>query len=228
MYGFVGNDGVNGWDYIGLYNIDFENLTPTQQKRVKDSMERVKKRAEKLSKQIDREIQRLALACALRQFERDKGEATAKQARDLCCCIAKITADLKKLKKVLDGMVKDIDSPTKKLHIEEKPVADTYAQVQANLGNMDLSTAPGFNWNSAPDNAFDTSMFHELTHFQGTEDNDNFPNPDDSVWGILNEPLNNAENIDDLMALDLTDLPVYRWIKMNCGKKGGLKRPSSK
>jgi RHS repeat-associated protein len=190
LYGFVNNDPVNGVDVLGLYEYEWEgNFTSDEKRAIKDSIQRVRNRAQVLIGQMDDNIKKLKK----------------------CPCPAydEIANHLENIKKVLQGMVKDIDDPGFNLEIYKKNMpgkdAEYWGKDYIFWCDHELRLNP--KWFRMSPSDQDTIMFHEITHGQGTDDGES-----GNGW-------NNAGFLEALMHLDKEVWPQFRNNKRFADKK---------
>ena len=188
LYGFVSNNPLNSFDVFGLYEYEWEgNFTEPEKQAIKDSIQRVRDRANALIKQMDDNIKMLSK----------------------CPCPAydELIKNLKNLKKILQGIVKEIDDPGHNLEIYRKSGGDPIATYWDGGGTIfdDELTIDGA-WFSRGTGGADEDMFHEITHGQGTNDED----PND---------YNNAHSLDDLMHTDKENWIFFKRDKKNADEK---------
>ena len=181
LYAFVNNDPVNAFDVLGLYEYEWEgNFTLDEKRAIKDSIQRVRNRAQVLIGQMDDNIEKLKK----------------------CPCPAydEIANHLENIKKVLQGMVKDIDDPGFNLEIYKKnrpgKDAEYWGKYYIFWCDHELRLNP--KWFRMSPSDQDTIMFHEITHDQGTDDGES-----GNGW-------NNAGFLEDLMHLDKEVWPQFR------------------
>jgi len=186
LYGFCGNDPINAFDMLGLFDIHWKgNITDAQKQAIKNAMNRVKDRANALIKQMDDNIKNLKK----------------------CPCPAydDLAKKLEGLKKVLQGMAKVINDPKYDLnvYVESTPGASaTYWPSPVPWYNDHLTLDPG--WFNAGD--ADSTMFHEISHSQGTEDQ------------TAND-YNNAHLIEGLMTVDKENWIIWKFDKKKADEK---------
>jgi RHS repeat-associated protein len=186
LYGFCGNDPINAFDMLGLFDIHWKgNITDAQKQAIQNAMNRVKDRANALIKQMDDNIKNLKK----------------------CPCPAydDLAKKLEGLKKVLQGMAKVINDPKYDLnvYVESTPGASaTYWPSPVPWYNDHLTLDPG--WFNAGD--ADSTMFHEISHSQGTEDQ------------TAND-YNNAHLIEGLMTVDKENWIIWKFDKKKADEK---------
>jgi len=188
LYSFVGNNPINLFDLLGLYEYEWEgNFTDAEKKTIQDSIGRVKDRANVLIKQLDDNIANLKK----------------------CPCPAydDLAKKLEDLKKVLQGMVKETDDPGFNLEMYKKsmPGVDATYLNQVPWYDDELTLNP--TWFGPGADAQDSTMFHEITHGQGTVDDD------------FSNPFNNAHSIEALMHTDKENWTYFKAAKRDADKK---------
>jgi len=186
-YLFLGNNPVNDYDVLGLYDYHWKGkITDAQKQSIQNSITRVRNRANALIKQMDDNIKNLKK----------------------CPCPAydDLAKKLEGLKKVLQGMVKVINDPKYDLNVYVEPTpgaSATYWPSPVPWYNDHLTLDPG--WFNARDQ--DPTMFHEISHSQGTVDND------------FSNPYNNAHSIEALMTTDKENWIYFKHDKKEADKK---------
>ncbi|MDD4406297.1 MAG: hypothetical protein PHO36_16230, partial [Parabacteroides sp.] len=185
LYAFVNNDPVNAFDVLGLYEYEWEgNFTYDEKRAIRDSIQRVRNRAQVLIGQMDDNIEKLKK----------------------CPCPAydEIANHLENIKKVLQGMVKNIDDPGFNLEIYKKNMpgkdAEYWGKDYIFWCDHELRLNP--KWLRMSPSDQDTVMFHEITHGQGTDD------------GESGNDWNDARFLERLMYLDKES-----WSIFTCNKK---------
>ncbi len=178
---------MNSFDVFGLYEYEWEgNFTEAEKQAIKDSIQRVRDRANALIKQMDDNIKNLKK----------------------CPCPAydELAKKLEGLKKVLQGMVKEIDDPGWNLEIYKKstPGVDaTYWDSSVPWFDDELTLDPGWFGQGA---GGDSTMFHEISHGQGTDDE-------------TSNDYNNAHLIEGLMHTDKENWIIFKKDKKDADKK---------
>lgn len=173
---------------LGLYEYEWEgNFTDAEKKAIQDSIGRVRDRANALIKQMDDNIKNLKK----------------------CPCPAydELAKKLEGLKKVLQGMVKEIDDPGWNLEIYKKstPGVDaTYWDSSVPWFDDELTLDPG--WFGQGASGQDSTMFHEISHGQGTDDQ-------------TSNDYNNAHLIEALMHTDKENWIIFKKDKKDADKK---------
>ena len=189
LYGFVNNNPLNSFDVFGLYEYEWEGtFTEAEKQAIMDSIQRVRDRANALIKQIDDNIKNLR--------------------RCPCPAYDELAKKLEGLKKLLQGMVREIDDPGWNLEIYKKKMPGTDAEYwnsQVPWFDDELRLNPGWFGQGRIDQ--DTTMFHEITHGQGTVDND------------FSNPYNNAHALEGLMHIDKENWIYFKFDKKDAGKK---------
>ena len=189
FYRFVSNNPLEGSDVFGLYEYEWEgNFTGAEKRAIKDSIQRVRNRANALIKQMDDNIKMLSTKCP-------------------CPAYDELIKNLKHLKKILQGIVKEVDDPGHNLEIYRKTGGDPIATYWDGGGTIfdDELTIDGAWFSRGTSNA-DEDMFHEITHGQGTNDQD----PND---------YNNAHSLDELMHTDKENWIFFKRDKKIADKK---------
>jgi hypothetical protein len=188
LYALVRNNPINAFDVLGLYEYEWEdNFTDAEKQAIKNSIQRVRDRANALIKQMDDNIKNLKK----------------------CPCPAydDLAKKLEGLKKVLQGMVKEIDDPGWNLEMYKKdmPGVDaSYWDSSVFWYDDELTLNP--NWFGQGSDAQDSTMFHEISHGQGTDD------------AGAND-YNNAHMIESLMHTDKEDWIIFKKDKRDADKK---------
>ena len=189
LYGFLGDNPLDEFDIFGLYEYEWEgNFTDGEKKAIQDSIERVRDRANALIKQMEDNIKTLKK----------------------CPCPAydELAKKLDGLKKILQGMVKEIDDPGWNLEIYKRsmPGRDAeYWDTPVPWFDDELRLNPSWFGQGGTDQ--DTTMFHEITHGQGTVDED------------FSNPYNNAHVPDGSMHTDKENWVYFKFDKKNADKK---------
>jgi len=188
LYGFVGNNPINLFDALGLYKYEWKgNFTDAEKKAIQDSIGRVKDRANALIKQMDDNIKNLKK----------------------CPCPAydELAKKLEGLKKVLQGMVKEIGDSGWNLEIykESMPGVDAkYWDSPVFWHDDELILNP--DWFGKGAGEQDSTMFHEISHGQGTDDE-------------TSNDYNNAHLIEGLMHTDKENWIIFKKDKSDADKK---------
>ncbi len=105
LYAFVKNNAINVLDVIGLYDYEWEsNFTEAEKQAIINSIIRVRRRSILLIDQIDNKI----------------NEINELNRRCPCDDYKNIAKKLEGVKKVFQGMVKDIDGPSFNLEVYKK------------------------------------------------------------------------------------------------------------
>jgi RHS repeat-associated protein len=189
LYGFVGNNPLNSFDVFGLYEYEWEGaLTEAEKQAIKDSIHRVRDRANALIKQIDDNIKNLK--------------------RCPCPAYDELAKKLEGLKKILQGMVKEIDDPGWNLEVYKKNMPGRDAEYwNSPVPWLDDELRLNPSWFGQGTTDQDTTMFHEITHGQGTVDDD------------FSNPYNNAHALEGLMHTDKENWIYFKFDKQDADKK---------
>ena len=185
MYQYVGGRPLVAMDPTGLYEEEWEGTwTKAQKDRVTDSFGRIVTKAAALQLEIDRELASLSPAVARR-----------------------LRPELMKLRAVLGKVVKGINSTEENLELYHYDLGARYSDamavaITATIGDNELRfndaiPTPNSHWETTLVSNFDELVFHELTHFYGTEDDD--------TAGLLM----NAHTIQRMINGSVVDNPMY-------------------
>ena len=221
LYGFLDNSSISSFDYKGLFRINYNNLTDQDVVKFEKALKDVKETCQKTVKNIKAFRRGLEILCAKMMKEMNEGAMlrTADETIKGCCCLVSLGADLKKLQEVLENIIKDIDSSTTPLNVEQLSLSsDTYARIAPFTNRLQLSTNAQGDWRQ--DGGFSSTLLHELSHLHGTVDElgnrraENF------------NPFNNAHVIETFVLSDNIAQNVWVRSKLRkCAKKGGLVWP---
>jgi|GEM_PF-1873223 RHS repeat-associated protein len=186
LYRGIGNHPLSAFDRLALYEYEWEDIfTHAEKQAILNSIARVKQRALALIKQMDDNIRKLSKLCP-------------------CPAYGKLIKNLEHVKRILEGMVSEIEDPGRNLEIYR---ADFPGNIMADYWN---SSVPWYDDTLTLDNGWfhqssdekDSTMFHEITHGQGTEDED------------FSNPYNNAHALESLMHIDKEN-----WIHFRSDKR---------
>ena len=196
LYAFVGNNSLNWWDKLGLYNIQPDKTNgpnASQLKKITDSIDRVKKRSQVLIRKLNK-----ILDCIAYSFIDEKCITSHHPSVNSNATFA----ELVNMIKVFEGIVEGIDG-SGNLEIELKDlgtVDDGSAQLERLGGAWDpvmaLNTNTANHWETWSNAKLDTAIMHELSHISGgTLDPEHYPE-DRPSWRIT------AYTIEELMKID--------------------------
>jgi len=186
LYNFVHNDPVDGYDLFGLFDYHWKGaINDVQKQAIQNSIVRVKNRANTLIKQMDDNISSLKK----------------------CPCPAydELAKKLEGLKTVLQGMAKVIDNPKYDLNVYVEKIPGAFASYWTSpvfWYNDKLTLDPGW----FQDREADQTMFHEISHSQGTEDE-------------TSNDYNNAHLIEGLMTSDKESWIIFKFDKQKADQK---------
>jgi len=192
-YTYVSSNPTTLMDVYGLYEEEWEGTwAEEEKKKIRESFDRISKRIDDLTKQIDNELNSLP--------------------KDDCC--KALRAELEKLKGTLKKIKDGIASKEENLEFYKvdmgKEKIETEASSWGPSGIYDpelkFNTIAQNPWNTMSNADLDRLLLHELSHMYGTEDDDS--------KGIFQ----NAHNLDDLMNGDLSGNTNYEFDKKKCLK----------
>ena len=180
FYTFTCNRPVALSDALGLYEYEWKNpFNPGEKQGIQSSIERVKNRAQVLIQQIEKNIQDLSRLCP-------------------CAAYQKLINNLEHLEKVLEGMVREISDPDFNLEVYRGDLGPVEARYwDSPVPWYDDELILNNRWFGQPTDKQDGTMFHEISHGQGTSDGG-----DDSF--------NSAYNIEELISVDKEEWATYK------------------
>ncbi|MCX7625400.1 MAG: hypothetical protein N2Z21_04235 [Candidatus Sumerlaeaceae bacterium] len=188
LYRLVGNSAAKLFDVLGLYEYEWEdNFRDAEKQAIQSSIGRVADRAKALIKQIEDNIKALS-KCP-------------------CSAYQDLIRKLEGLKKVLEGMVREIDDPGWNLEIYRRSMPGVDASYwDSPVPWMDDRLTLNLTWFSESPSGQDSTMFYEISHGQGTDD------------GGAND-YNNAHLIESLMHVDKENWIIFKKDKKDADKK---------
>jgi RHS repeat-associated protein len=190
---YVRKQSIDGVDVLGLYEYEWKSpFTDAEKQAMQNSIQRVRQRAETLIGQMNANIESLSKLCP-------------------CPAYSQLIENLKRLRKILEGMIRDINDPRKNLEIyrgDIKPDAARYWRSPVPWYDDELTLDNG--WFGQSTSEQDSTMFHELSHGQGTGDKDP-------------SPYNNAHAIEVLMHVDKENWTYFKYDKMVADKRCGAR-----
>ncbi len=157
LYEYVLNNPTMYFDPFGLYEEEWEGKwTEDEKKRIRDSMERVRKRNDELVSQIKEKLKSLP------------------KSR----CYDELRKELNFLLKYMERVSKGIQSTSENLEFYQKDMGgnDNDAMAGARTpgwgrdNELYFNTNPKQNWKNNSDRDLDVIMLHELTHLYGSRD----------------------------------------------------------
>ncbi|RMG33643.1 MAG: hypothetical protein D6725_15380, partial [Planctomycetota bacterium] len=187
---YAGNSPTNATDASGLFEIEWgSEFSENEKKLITDSLSRIRTKVEQLLEEIDKELDSL-------------DESLRSQ----------LDYEVSNLRRVLIGVKEDIDSQSKNLEIyrENEPDADRRAEAWDNWpffwfdDEITLNDAHG--WTESTESDLDELLFHELTHFHNTYDDDRLGN------------LMNAHTIDGMITGSFKDSTIWTYVKNHSEK----------
>ena len=147
---FSRNNPLSVLDPFGLYEYEWDDaLSDTQKCQIQASITRVRNRAQEVAVQT---------AKMIHNMEKCK-----------CPAYAAIVKDLKRLLTMLESMVSEIDDPEWHLEVDVRPLGGSeglYWNSPVPWYDDELTVPPGWFDIGTPDS--DKTIFHEITHGQGT------------------------------------------------------------
>ena len=184
LYRFVGNNGVNRWDYLGKYTLN-PDLTKgpdaSEVARINSSLQRIKSRMAEISNQID----------SIKLCVSTVGDTLG------------VIPELDKFKDTAEKIIGAIDSG-RELELEEDDLGTgTQAEITTVIGNildpvLNLNINPSNRWSDLNDSSLDPLFLHEISHDAANTEDDN------SLGG------KDAHIVDDLMTDDICSVSLIR------------------
>jgi len=148
---YVRKQSIDSVDVLGLYEYEWgRSFSDAERQAIHTSIQRVKQRAGTLIGQIDANIGSLSKLCP-------------------CPAYSQLIGNPKRLRKILRRMIRDINDPCKNLEIysgDIKPGAARYWRSPVPWYDDELTLDNG--WCGQSTSEQDSTMFHELSHGQGT------------------------------------------------------------
>ncbi|MGA4578999.1 RHS repeat domain-containing protein [Limisphaera sp. VF-2] len=189
LYGFLCCDPLGAFDLLGLYEYEWkDSFSEAEKQGIQNSIARVRDRAKALIQQMDDNISKLSKLCR-------------------CAAYAKLIKNLEHLKRILEGMVREIEDPGWNLEIYRGDLGDVYAKYwNSPVPWYDDELTLDNGWFKQSANDRDSTMFHEISHGQGTDDE-------------TSNPYNDAYLLEVLMHVDKEDWIVFKRDKQNADRQ---------
>ncbi|NGO38519.1 DotU family type IV/VI secretion system protein [Limisphaera ngatamarikiensis] len=179
-------------DVLGLYEYEWgSSFSDAEKQAIHTSIQRVKQRAETLIGQIDANIGSLSKLCP-------------------CPAYSQLIENLKRLRRILEGMIRDINDPRKNLEIYRGDIKPDAARYWRSLVPWYDELTLDNGWFGQSTWEQDGTKFHEVSHGQGT----GYKDP---------SPCNNAHAIEVLMHVDKENWTYFKYDNMVADKRCGAR-----
>jgi RHS repeat-associated protein len=190
---YVRKQSIDSVDVLGLYEYEWgSSFSDAEKQAIQTSIQRVKQRAETLIGQIDANIGSLSKLCP-------------------CPAYRQLIENLKRLRRILEGVIGDINNPRKKLEIYRGDISPDAARYwRSPVPSYDDELPLDNGWFGQSSSEQDGTMFQELSHGQGTGDKDP-------------SPYNNVHAIEVLMDVDKENWTYFKYDKMVADKRCGAR-----